>query len=78
MKLIAQVRLYPTAEQAAYLLQTLEGANAACNRISRYAWQNHIFRQYDLQKALYHTVRAETPLAAQVVIHCTAKVAAAY
>ncbi|MEO8392600.1 MAG: transposase [Chloroflexota bacterium] len=78
MKLIAQVRLYPTEEQATYLLQTLEEANAACNRISRYAWENHIFRQYDLHKALYHAVRAETRLAAQIVVRCTAKVADAY
>ena len=78
MKLIAQVRLYPTNEQAAYLLQTLEEANAACNRISAYAWEHHVFRQYDLHKALYHAVRAETRLAAQMVVRCTAKVADAY
>ncbi len=78
MKLIAQARLYPTDEQAAYLLQTLEEANAACNRISRYAWENHVFRQYDLHKALYHVVRAETRLTAQMVVRCNAKVADAY
>lgn len=78
MKLIAQVRLYPTEEQAAYLLQTLEAANAACNRISDYAWEHKVFRQFDLHKSLYHTVRAETGLAAQMVVRCNAKVSDAY
>lgn len=78
MKLIAQVRLYPTDKQAAYLLQTLEEANASCNRISDYAWEHRVFRQYDLHKALYHIVRAETRLTAQMVVRCNAKVSDAY
>lgn len=78
MKLIAQVRLYPTEEQASRLLQTLEAANAACNRISDHAWNAESFRQYDLHKAIYHAVRAETGLTAQMVVRCIAKVADAY
>lgn len=39
MKLIAQVRLNPTDEQAQALLQTLKQANAACNAISQRAWE---------------------------------------
>jgi predicted transposase len=78
MKLVAQVRLYPTDEQKSSLLQTLESANAVCNRISSYAWDNRIFRQYDLHHALYHTLKKETGLAAQMVVRCTAKVADAY
>jgi putative transposase len=78
MKLIAQVRLSPTDEQASRLLQTLEAANAACNRISEYAWETKTFKQYDLHKAIYHTIREETGLAAQMVVRCIAKVADAY
>ena len=78
MKLIAQVRLYPTDEQKRSLLQTLEAANDVCNRISDYAWNKHVFRQYDLHHALYHPLREATGIAAQVVVRCTAKVAAAY
>lgn len=78
MKLIAQVRLYPTNEQAAFLLQTLEAANAVCNQISAYAWEHKMFRQYDLHKALYHAIRAESGLAAQMVVRCNAKVSDAY
>jgi putative transposase len=78
MKLIARVRLNPTEKQASLLLQTLEKANAACNRISAHAWANRMFRQYDLHHALYHRLRTETGLAAQLVVRCTAKVADAY
>lgn len=78
MKLIAQVRLYPTDEQKTSLLQTLEAANAVCNRISDYAWDNRVFRQYDLHHAQYHQIREDTGLAAQMVVRCTAKVADAY
>lgn len=78
MKLIAQVRLYPTEEQASYLLQTLEVANAACNRISAHAWEHKLFGQYALHKALYHTLRSETGLGAQIVVRCFAKVSDAY
>jgi len=34
MKLIAQLKLLPTPEQAGTLQRTLEQANAACNEIS--------------------------------------------
>lgn len=78
MKLIAQVRLYPTKEQASSLKQTLEATNGVCNRISAYAWDKRVFRQYDLHHALYHTLREETGLAAQMVVRCTAKTADAY
>lgn len=78
MKLIAQVRLYPTKEQAAFLLQTLEAANAVCNQISAYAWEHKVFRQYDLHQALYHALRASSGLSAQMMVRCNAKVSDAY
>jgi IS605 OrfB family transposase len=78
MKLIAQVRLNPTTEQAAYLLQTLESANALCNRISSFAWEDKVFGKFALQKALYHSLRSETSIAAQMVVRIFAKVSDAY
>ncbi len=78
MKLIAQVRLYPTKEQTIALKQTLERANAACNWISQQAWQSQIFRRYDLQNLTYYAVRDQFELSAQMVIRCLAKVADAY
>jgi IS605 OrfB family transposase len=78
MKLIAQVRLYPTQDQGIALKQTLERANAACNWISEQAWQSRIFRRYDLQNLTYYEARARFGLSAQMVIRCLAKVADAY
>jgi len=79
MKLIAQVKLLPTPEQAEALRQTLELANAACNYLSERAWEVRVFRQYDLHKLAYHDTRAEFPnLSSQCVVRCIAKVADAY
>ena len=78
MKLIAQVRLNPTPEQATYLLQTLEAANALCNRVSEFAWEKRVFGKFALQKALYHSLRAETGITAQMIVRMFAKVSDAY
>jgi len=78
MKLMAQVRLNPTPEQATDLLQTLEEANAMCNRISAYAWEHRVFGAFKLHKVLYHPLRAETGITAQIVVRMFAKVADAY
>jgi len=78
VKLTAQVRLYPTKEQAAALKRTLEVANAACNYISERAWETKTFKRYPLQSLTYYEVREKFNLTAQVVIRCLAKVADAY
>lgn len=78
MKLIAQVKLQPTDEQAQALLDTLEKANAACNYISRRAWDTRTFRQYDLHHARYYDVREQFGLSAQAAVRMIAKVADAY
>src|SRR5258708_1197141 len=78
MKLIAQLQLKPTPQQAELLKATLERANAACNVISDYAWANQVFNQFDLHAALYYTVRADFELASQLVVRCLSKVADGY
>lgn len=78
MKLIAQVQLRPTPEQADALTRTLERANAAANWLSALAWREQTFRQYDLHHLAYQTVRADFGLTAQVVVRLLAKVADAY
>uniref|UniRef100_A0A6M3LU36 Putative transposase n=1 Tax=viral metagenome TaxID=1070528 RepID=A0A6M3LU36_9ZZZZ len=78
MKLIAQVKLQPTEQQADALLDTLEKANAACNYISDVAWDTKTFMQYDLHHACYYPVREKFGLSAQVTIRAEAKVADAY
>ncbi|TAK13815.1 MAG: transposase, partial [Anaerolineae bacterium] len=78
MKLTAQVKLLPTPEQAQWLTQTLETANAACNSISARGWESKTLRQFPLHQLTYREVRDRFPLAAQVVVRCIAKVADAY
>jgi len=78
MKLIAQVKLQPTEEQAQALLETLERANAACNYISDVAWKNKVFKQFNLHKLVYYDVRKRFGLSAQVTVRMEAKVANAY
>jgi putative transposase len=78
MKLIAQVKLNPTPKEHASLLQTLEQANTLGNAMSDYAWENKVFGAFKLQKLIYHPMRIESGLTAQVVIRMFAKVADAY
>lgn len=78
MKLIAQVKLQPTLEQHAALLQTLEAANAACNYVSNRAWETRTFGQFALHKLCYAAVRATFGLGADCTVRVFAKVADAY
>jgi len=78
MKLTAQVKLLPTPEQAELLRQTLETANAACDYLSRRAWQSQTFKQFALHKLSYAETRHRFPLTAQTVVRCISKVADAY
>ena len=81
MKLVAQVKLCPSPAQAEALRATLHRANAACNLISRLAFdqrQGRPIGRFRLQRELYHSLRAGCGLPSQVLIRCLAKVAAAY
>lgn len=78
MKLIAQVKLQPTHEQIKPLLETISWANYACKQISKIAWDEQTFGQFKLQSLVYHQIREECPLSAQLVVRCIAKVANAY
>lgn len=78
MKLVANIKLQPTPEQANLLQQTLERCNAACNWVSEQAWKEQTFRQFDLHKLTYQSVRDRFNLSSQVTVRCVAKVADAY
>jgi putative transposase len=78
VKLIAQLKLQPTPEQAALLKRTLEAANAACNSISDVAWETRIFGKFALQKLCYEQVREQFGLSAHMMIRALAKVGDAY
>ncbi len=66
MKLVAQVKLLPTPEQADALNRTLETANAACNYVSQQAWQTQTFKRFELHHLCYQAIRIEFGLSAQV------------
>jgi putative transposase len=78
MKLIAQVKLLPSPEQANALRRTLEVANTACNYISTQAWECKTFRQLPIHKLTYYNVKEMFKLTAQVAVRCISKVADAY
>jgi len=79
MKLIAQVKLQPTDDQALALKHTIERANEACNYLSNVAWEAKCFRQYSLHKLAYYDTRATFPdLSSQIVVRCISRVADAY
>ena len=78
MKLIVQLKLLPTPEQAAALLATLARANEAANAISQAAWENKTFGQYALHRLLYREIKERFGLSAQVVVRLIAKVGDAY
>jgi len=77
-KLIAQLKLQPTPEQADALLRTLETGNAACTAISQTAWDTQTFKQFALHRLCYEHIRSTFGLTAQVVVRCIGKVADAY
>lgn len=78
MKLIAQIKLQPTPDQAAALKETVVAANRACNYISNIAWASRTFGKFALQKACYTDVRETFGLSAQMAIRVLAKVGDAY
>ena len=78
MKLTTVVKLHTSEEEHAALLQTLRTCNAACDLISRIAFEHKIFRRFDLHHLTYHNMRAATPLAAGHVVCAIAKAASAY
>lgn len=78
MKLVAQIKLQPTPEQAEALKETVEAANLACNYISNIAWASRTFGKFALQKACYSEVRETFGLSAQMTVRALAKVGDAY
>jgi IS605 OrfB family transposase len=77
MRLITKIKLSPTAEIHAALLETLRLCNETANTVSQIAYEQQIWNKTVLQKKTYQQVK-ETGLAAQASIHVIRKVANAY
>jgi IS605 OrfB family transposase len=78
VKLIVNLKLKPLVEQIVALQDTLYFANEAANWISQQAFEFKIFKQFDLHKMVYKSVREIFPLSAQMVVRAIAKVADSY
>ena len=78
MKLVANLKLTPTSEQHAALLDTLTVSNRACTWLASQAWDTQTFGQFALHKITYDRCREQFGLAAQMTVRCIAKVADAY
>lgn len=78
MQLIVNLKLKTLESQKDALLQTMKEANRACNVISEIAFENKTFKQFNLHKICYKTIRNSFNLSAQAVVRQIAKVCDAY
>ena len=78
MKLTAKIKLLPSKRQAEKLLATIQEANKAANVLSDFAWEKKVFKQFDLHKAQYYSLKESFNLSSQMVVRCIAKVTDAY
>jgi IS605 OrfB family transposase len=78
MKQTVMVKLAPTTEQHKVLLQTMEKFNEACNCIAKTAFALGTANKFKLQKAVYHDIRNQYGLSAQLTIRAISKVSEAY
>ncbi len=78
MKLISQIKLQPNKEQLVQLKQTIERVNEAANWISEWVWENKVFGNFEIHKAIYYDVRNQFGLSSQMTVRVISKVADAY
>lgn len=78
MKLVVQVKLLPTPEQALALEATLRACNRAATYASQVAFARGLKDRNGLQKALYADLKATFGLSAQPVVRAVKKVVDAY
>ncbi|MFI6491776.1 hypothetical protein [Streptomyces sp. NPDC050564] len=78
MKIVVQVRLLPTPEQAVALRSTLHRCNDAARWVSAMAFERQVFSKRPLQVAAYDEVKARFGLSAQPALHAIRKASDAY
>jgi transposase len=59
VKLVVQVKLQPTPEQAAALQATLRACNTAASEVAEVARTTGVYRNYDLRKHVYQGLKDE-------------------
>lgn len=78
MKLVAALKLLPSAEEGAVLRMTLERCNDAASWLARIGFESGAFRQFDLHHLAYGELRVRFGLTAQAAVRTIAKVADAF
>ncbi|MER5443424.1 transposase, partial [Streptomyces sp. NPDC002790] len=78
MKLVVQVKLLPTPEQASALEATLHACNRAAGWVAQVAFERNVKDRNGLQKLVYTDVKATFGLSAQPAVRAIKKVADAY
>lgn len=78
MKQVIVVKLEPTAEQAASLIETMQAFNRGCDYVAAVAFEKRQANKIALQPFVYGTLRADFSLSSQMAIRCIAKTVEAY
>jgi IS605 OrfB family transposase len=78
MKQTMLLKLVPTPEQVAALLDTLHAVNAACNYAGEIAFTTKTSNKFELQKLVYGPLRVQYGLPAQLAIRAISKTVEAY
>ena len=73
MKLTLQLKLVPTIEQHAALLDTMRAFNAAASYGAHVGFRDHVFTQQSIHKRCYYTLRERFELSAQMAVRAIAK-----
>ncbi|MFJ9583165.1 RNA-guided endonuclease InsQ/TnpB family protein [Streptomyces acidicola] len=78
MKVVVQIKLLPTPEQASALVTTLRACNRAATHASTVAFANDLKDRNGLHKAVYTDLKAAFGLSAQPAVRVVKKVVDAY
>jgi putative transposase len=78
MKQTMRLKLVPTPDQHAALLETLHAFNAACTYAAEQAFAARTANQFERQKLVYGALRATYHLPAQLAIRAISKTVEAY
>ncbi|MFD9862869.1 RNA-guided endonuclease InsQ/TnpB family protein [Streptomyces alboflavus] len=78
MKLVVQVKLLPSREQATALQATLDACNRAADYVAAVAFESGVQDRNGLQKLLYADIKVGFGLSAQPAVRVVKKVADAY
>ena len=73
-----KVKLETTPEQKQALLKTMHQFNAACNFVAEKAFELHTANKIELQKVVYHQIREQFGISAQMAVRAISKASEAY